>query len=367
MIEPPVVRIPAPPIESEPQKPGFPLVATTAPVLVAGVLFAVTGSPFMLLMAVLGPVIALATLVDGRRQRRRARQTSAARFAAALGQTADRVAAAREAERRRLTGFLSLDAAWVDADSPIAIAVARGAAASGIEVSGVGGSDEPAELVQLRTEAATISAAPLLRVLEAGFEVDGPPVLAAAVARTLALRVAVRRSPATTTCEIPPGEEWARRLPHETSDGAAGRYRFVTGDRETVIAWGRGSVAGRARVDARQADAMTRASARRAADRLAEAARQSGTRPASAGLPDRGSALHSASHPMASSRSISSQTGRTPSSRERPAPARASCSSPGCSAWRMGDHRARCRWCSSTSRAGRPSPHSRVCRTFWAR
>jgi S-DNA-T family DNA segregation ATPase FtsK/SpoIIIE len=287
MIEPPVVRIPAPPIESEPQKPGFPLVATTAPVLVAGVLFAVTGSPFMLLMAVLGPVIALATLVDGRRQRRRARQTSAARFAAALGETADRVAVALEAERRRLTGFLSLDAAWVDADTPIAIAVTRGAAASGIEVSGVGGPGEPAELVQLRTEAATIPAAPLLRVVEAGFEVDGPLVLAAAVARTLALRVAVRRSPATTSCEIPPGEEWARRLPHESSDGAADRYRFVTGERETVIAWGRGSVAGRARVDARQADATTRASARRAADRLAEAARQSGTRSASAGLPDR--------------------------------------------------------------------------------
>ncbi|WP_191281782.1 FtsK/SpoIIIE domain-containing protein [Pseudolysinimonas yzui] len=287
MIDPPVVRIPAPPVEPEPQKPGFPLVATTAPILVAAVLFAVTGSPFMLLMAVLGPVIAVATLVDGRRQRRRTARAAARRFAAALTEIAEQVNRAQEAERHRLRGFLTLDAAWVAADTRLVIAVSRGAARSGIEVSGAGGSGEPAELARLRAEAATIPGAPLLQVVEAGFTVEGPPVLAAAVARTLALRVAARRSPETTACEVPPGEDWARRLPHETSDGAPGRYRFVTGDRETLVVWGRAAVAGLPRVDAWHADAMTQAAARRAADRLADTARQSGVRPASAGLPDR--------------------------------------------------------------------------------
>jgi S-DNA-T family DNA segregation ATPase FtsK/SpoIIIE len=287
MIEPPAVRIPAPPVEPEPPKPGFPLVATTAPIVVAGVLFAVTGSPFMLLMAVLGPVIAVATLVDGRRQRRRTSRSAARRFAAALRETAEQVYRAQETERLRLRGFLSLDAAWVAADTRLVIPVARGAAVSGVEVTGGGGSGDPAELARLRAEAATIPDAPVLRAVEAGFTVAGPPVLAAAVARTLALRIAVRRSPASTTCEVPPGEDWARRLPHETSDGVPGRYRFVTGDRETVVAWGPAPLAGLPEVDAWQADATTRAAARRTADRLADTARRSGVRPPSAGLPDR--------------------------------------------------------------------------------
>ncbi|HWH97258.1 MAG TPA: FtsK/SpoIIIE domain-containing protein [Pseudolysinimonas sp.] len=286
MLEPPIIRIPAPAIETEPPKPGFPFVAASAPLVVAGVLFAVTGSPFMLLMAVFGPVIALATLVDGRRQRHRAARAARARFTDGLADAAGRVAVAQQAERRRLAGFVSLDPEWATSDAPLLIAVARGEAPSGIDVTGSGAPGEPPELSRLRADAATVSGAPLVRVVEAGFEIEGPATLAAAVARTLALRIAARRSPATTTCEIPPGEDWARRLPHETNDGAPDRYRFVSGGRDTVIAWGRGAVAGIPRVDAAHADATTRAAAGRAADRLAEAARSAGIRPASAGLPD---------------------------------------------------------------------------------
>ncbi|WP_309708470.1 FtsK/SpoIIIE domain-containing protein [Pseudolysinimonas sp.] len=287
MIAPPSVRIPAPPVEAEPLKSGFPVIATTAPVVVAGVLFAVTGSPFMLLMAVLGPVIAVATLADGRRQRRRAARSAAARFAAGLEDATERVARARDAERHRLAGFVSLDALWGVADAPLVIAVARGAAPSGIDVSGSAGVSEPPELTRLRDDAATIPGAPLVRAIETGLEVDGPAVLAAAVARTLAVRIAARRSPATTSCQFPPGEDWMQRLPHETLGGDPGRYRFVSGDHETVIAWAPGSVAGAPRIDARKADATTRAAAGHAADRLADAARSAGIRPASAGLPDR--------------------------------------------------------------------------------
>jgi S-DNA-T family DNA segregation ATPase FtsK/SpoIIIE len=287
MLEPPVVRIPAPAVESAPPKPGFPVVATGAPLLVAGVLFAVTGSPFMLLMAVFGPVLALATLADGRRQRRRAARDSAARFAAGLADAGERVALARDAERRRLAGFTSLEPAWVSDGSPLAIAVARGTAPSGIEVSGSGAPGEPTELAVLRAEAATLPSAPLVRVVDAGLEVVGPPVLAAAVARTLAVRVAARLSPAAATCEAPPGEDWARRLPHDCSEGVAGRYRFLAGDREIVIGWGPGVVAGAVRVAARDADATTRAAARWAAERLAEAARAAGLRSPGSGLPDR--------------------------------------------------------------------------------
>lgn len=287
MIRPPVVRVAAPTVEPEAQKPGFPLIATAAPVVVAGVLFAVTGSPFMLLMAVLGPVIALATLADGRRQRRRSARAAAERFRAGLADAAERVAVAQRAERHRLATFATLDAAWATTGEPLVVAVTRGSAPSGVEVSGGGGAAEPAELTRLRAEASSVPDAPLLRVVENGFAVDGPAVLAAAVARTLALRIAARLSPATMRCEAPPGERWVRRLPHESADGTAGRYRFVDGDVETTICWAPNSMAGLARVDAATADATTRAAASQVADRLAETARIAGLKPASAGLPER--------------------------------------------------------------------------------
>jgi S-DNA-T family DNA segregation ATPase FtsK/SpoIIIE len=297
VLEPPTVRIPAPGVETPPPKPGLPVVATTAPLLVAAVLFAVTGSPFMLLMAVFGPVFAVASQIDGRRHRRRAIREAAARFADQLLGASERVAAAHAAERRRLEEFASLEPAWNPTDQPLAIAVGRGTAPSGVDIAGGDGPGEPPELASMRAEAATIPRAPLVRVVDTGLQIDGPPVLAAAVARTLALRIAARRSPESTICEFPPGEEWARGLPHEATEGAGSRYRFATGDRSTVIAWGAGadaatgragdSIAGSLRVDARECDATTRAAARRRADRLSVAARTAGLRPATSGLPER--------------------------------------------------------------------------------
>src|SRR5690606_29034038 len=99
VIDPPVVRIPGPAPPAEPPKQGFPLVATLAPIVVSGILFAVTGSPFMLLMAALGPVIALATFIDGRRQRRRAARQASARFDTEFAETVRRVEMAGDVER----------------------------------------------------------------------------------------------------------------------------------------------------------------------------------------------------------------------------------------------------------------------------
>lgn len=286
MLEPPIVRIPGPAVETPPPKPGFPLVAATAPLVVAGVLFAVTGSPFMLLMAVFGPVFALASLVDGRRQRRRASRAAATRFADQLADAVQRVAVAQDTERRRLNALASLEPAWGSTDQQVAIAVERGTAPSGVEITGGGAVADPPELASLRESAATIPRAPLVRAVGAGFEVVGPPVLAAAVARNLALRVAARLTPESTTCDFPRGEEWARELPHDAVEGTDDRYRFTSGDRHVVIAVGGGSVSGVTRVDARGCDASTRAAARLAAARLSDAARAAGIRPATAGIPD---------------------------------------------------------------------------------
>lgn len=282
MIEPPVVRIPAPARISEPARPAFPVVATAAPVVVAGVLFAITGSPFMLLMAALGPVIALATFVDGRRQRRRAARESAARFATGLADLAERVHAAQAAERDRLEAFTRFDPDWSTDGEAIVIALGRGTVPSGVDL-GAPAADDPPDLTRVRAEAGALTAAPVLHELGSDLAIDGSPVLAAAVARTLALRIAARRSPVSTRFEFPPGEEWMRLLPHEATPGPPSRYLVVEGGRDIVLGWGPDALG--VRVPATGADATARAAARDVARALAVSARSAGLRSATTELP----------------------------------------------------------------------------------
>ena len=261
------------------------MVATVAPVIVSAILFAVTGSPFMLLMAALGPVIAVATFLDGRRQRRRAARAASTRFESEFAEASRRVEAALVAERARRAGFAAFDAAW-SPGAPVVLAVGRGDAPTGIEMTGAAAAESPA-LDALRVRAATLPAAPLVQALGPGFVIGGPPVVAAAAARTFALRIAARLSPASTVCEAPAEEAWARALPHAVVEGASHRYRFVTGESVAVIAWETAATTGLTEVDALEADATTRAEAARAAARLADAARKAGLRPDGAGLPER--------------------------------------------------------------------------------
>ena len=80
------IRLPLP-ISPAPS-PRIPIVAALAPVVVSVGLFAVTGSPLTLVFAVLGPVTAVASLVDGligaRRHTRRERRRFEAERVAAL-------------------------------------------------------------------------------------------------------------------------------------------------------------------------------------------------------------------------------------------------------------------------------------------
>lgn len=283
MIEPPVVRIPVPARPPEAPPPGFPLIATLAPVVIAVVLFVATGSPFMLMMAALGPAIALATFLDGRRQRRRAARAASTAFAEALADLDEKVRIAAEAERQRLETFARLEACWSRAADPVVIAVGRGSAASGIDL-GAPAAEDPPDLGRRREDARRLHGVPVLRLLDTDLVVEGTPVLAAAVARTLVLRLAARCSPESARVEFPAGEEWARHLPHETYPGPPAAFRVGVGERVIVVGWGpdaRGH-----RVEAPRADATSRATARSVAGRLADAARVAGLRPPGSGLPD---------------------------------------------------------------------------------
>ncbi len=63
-------RIPLPRAPQAPQAHPFPVLAFVAPIIAAAMMWAFTRSPFVLVFAVLGPVVALATMGDSRRRAR---------------------------------------------------------------------------------------------------------------------------------------------------------------------------------------------------------------------------------------------------------------------------------------------------------
>ncbi len=71
---------PAPTPPRPPARTPFPLIAVIAPVVGAVAIGAIMRSPFVLVFAILSPLIALATMIDGRRQARVHRRAEAARF-----------------------------------------------------------------------------------------------------------------------------------------------------------------------------------------------------------------------------------------------------------------------------------------------
>lgn len=170
----------------------FPLAGVLAPIVVAALLFAVTRSPLTLAFAALGPVVAVASLFDGRRARRRARRRAVLRRSAALdavrAQLQDELAARRDAliaahpgpaEILRAPG---LPVARSDATLPVVLG--RGTIPSGLRLEPVEAGDE-----DLAREAATVRDAPVLADARGGIGVVGPEPVADALARALAVQV----------------------------------------------------------------------------------------------------------------------------------------------------------------------------------
>ncbi|MDR2999231.1 MAG: cell division protein FtsK, partial [Microbacterium sp.] len=72
-----------PPSPAPPSRPSLPLLAAIVPVVAGVVLWAVTGSLFALCFAALGPLMLLASFLDGLRTRRRDRRRGEAETDAA--------------------------------------------------------------------------------------------------------------------------------------------------------------------------------------------------------------------------------------------------------------------------------------------
>ncbi|MFG6443761.1 FtsK/SpoIIIE domain-containing protein [Microbacterium sp. P07] len=190
------------------------------PVVGALGFWAFTGSVFALWFALLGPVIAVAGVVDGARTARRARREAneeAAIARARVGvEVEDRHAAERSALRSRhpdVAGYLAHpEQIWRSVPDRMAtIVIGAGSVPSGVRLSG--GGDDDATLTR---RARSVANAPVVLPASTGIVVVGPALAAESVVRALALQLALARAPGELTVTGPEAP-WVRSLPHATT------------------------------------------------------------------------------------------------------------------------------------------------------
>ena len=241
-------RLTLPALAPPPPRAPFPFVATAAPVLVSVGIWAVTGSVYSLLFAALGPVVAVGSMLDGRRQRRRTALRDSDRALAALGRARQSVLDAHERERLRLARLAPplpelclpsrLAANWArvepEADPgeewPMPVRLGRAQHGPVVIIEGGAGSlesdDELPDAVRealagVRSAAAAVDSAAWLVDAREGIGIVGPATAARALARSIALQWAATCSPLTAGIVATVGaggdEGWLSALPHATS------------------------------------------------------------------------------------------------------------------------------------------------------
>lgn len=187
------------------------------PVAGAAVLWQVTGYGAVLWFAALGPLIALASMLDARRTRRRTRRRARAETDAAL--TAARAEVERRHARERsaawrrtpdVAGYLRHpDGIWRSVpEREGSLVVGAGRAPSRVRIEGDGDA-----ALEVRREASHLDGAPVTVPLTAGVAVIGPVPAAAAVARGLALQACLAGPPGRVQV-AGAGEAWLGDLPH---------------------------------------------------------------------------------------------------------------------------------------------------------
>ena len=234
-------------------RPPFPWLAAAVPMVGGVALWAVTSSPFSLLFALLGPVIAVASMLDSARGSRRDLRTARARYDDETGRAEQMIVARHDAERARLDArhpdalrlAASPDDVWRAAPTRgDSVVVARGPRPSECRVAMLandgGDLDESSAAQRLRAAATILLDAPITRPLAGGVAIFGPDPLAIAAARALLLQLCLTHAPDTLRLETLPeqGWEWARGLPHAAfgADAVApGRHREGGGQALRVV------------------------------------------------------------------------------------------------------------------------------------
>lgn len=233
--------LPVPAIPRRRQRAPFPLIASAAPVLAAGAIWAVTQSPFVLVFAALGPIVALAGLLDGKRHTAATLRRESARFDAELTELSAELDARQRAEREEAwrqtpTAQRILD----EADDPgrwqgnglCTLCLGSGSVPSGVRFDSrlpeperdadAAGAAALSSLLALAERAETVSDAPVTASLSGGIAVVGPAALALAVMRGLLLQTLRSVHPGSVLLTLPPGQEWlwAAGLPHCSDPGS---------------------------------------------------------------------------------------------------------------------------------------------------
>ena len=228
LANPPGGPLALPPHPAEPSPSGFPWLATVAPVAGALVLLAVTGSTLSLAFAALGPLVAVASVLDARRQGRRARRKGAAdraerlgalRLAVAVRHDQERAAAWRRVAPARRIVEHALPIDWRDGGVGHVV-LGRGTVRSTLRIAGA-----PIDALDrdVLDAAARLDDAPVLAPAELGIGVVGPSQLARSFARALSVQVANPGRPGAVEIAAPAGDarSWAANLPHR--HGGAGQ------------------------------------------------------------------------------------------------------------------------------------------------
>ncbi|CAN5417904.1 hypothetical protein BH10ACT4_BH10ACT4_02250 [soil metagenome] len=233
------IAAPRPPEESRPH--GFPVIAVFAPVIGSVLIWALTRSPFALVFALLGPLVAIASVADARIQSQRTARRESARFdreVAATRAAIDRLhAEERSVLLRSGPGALGLTTRpthdperWRLPSSggvPVRLGLGRASSAVGLEGRSVSPSgDDPVQrtLDALHEAASRVDGVPIMVDARLGLGICGPVALARAVARGILLQLGDRLSPAHAT--FAPGDPvaagWTGHLPHRTTVPAPG-------------------------------------------------------------------------------------------------------------------------------------------------
>ena len=229
--ESPLALPPAPP---EPPRAGFPVLATLAPVVGALGLWGLTGSPFSLVFAAIGPVVAVASLFDARRQARRQRRLATRdrerRLEELHSEIVGRHALERNTAWRRSPSARQIvdgrfAPEWRDGALP-AIVLGRGEVSSRLRIDGA-----PLDAADraVLAHAARLDDGPVLADAEGGIGFVGALPLARAAARAVIVQGANRAVPGGLTVESPTGPawEWAARLPHRENGVVGNVLRVV--------------------------------------------------------------------------------------------------------------------------------------------
>ncbi|SEC05965.1 DNA segregation ATPase FtsK/SpoIIIE, S-DNA-T family [Paramicrobacterium humi] len=222
MAFPTEIRVPA--VPGTPPRSPFPFIASLAPVVASVAISAVTRSPYVLMFAILGPVIAIASVVDSRLFARRSLRKQEREYQERLVEVRELVSAAHDGERRsRLTASPTAREVLADAgrasrwrastERARTITLGLGDRPSGVVLGGAAGDEAH---TGLREHASTLAAAPCTADATLGIGVVGATALARAVARGYLLQLCHAVDPTRLRIVALPDEgwEWARSLPH---------------------------------------------------------------------------------------------------------------------------------------------------------